>query len=78
MPSRTTEALNNDAFVIIPSIVNLSAGEKGGHIISVDGVGTWAELDLVSESTDGLPLFLFTSPACISPHRKTWRLVICP
>ena len=67
MPSRTTEALNNGAFVIIPSIVNLSAGEKGDHIMSVDRVGTWAELDLVSESPDGLPLFLFTSPAYISP-----------
>ena len=67
LPSRTTGVLNNDAFVIIPSVVNLSAGEKGDHIMSVDRVGTLAKLDLVSESTDGLSLFLFTSLAYISP-----------
>ena len=70
LPWRTTEASSNNTLVIIPSAIDVSAGEKGAHALDINTVDTSGEsstmVDSVLELTDGSPLPLFLSSEDIS------------
>ena len=70
LPWRATEASSNNTVVIIPSAIDVSAGEKGAHALNVNEVDTSGEsstmVDSLLESTNGSPLPLFLSSEDIS------------